>query len=173
MVKGLLGKKQGVLVAVGLAGMLGLGGCGGDDDDRARVDAVETAALEAVDGVLHDISTAVEMPFNAGNHSFVICGESYAPRGVIHRVSFNFGPPAELTNDDAIQATVDLLEGDGWQVERPPNPRVVIGEKDRNTLRLEFGGGLVGAQIKSDCVETGNDVAREYADRANADLEWK
>lgn len=172
MVRDFLGKKQRTVLAVGLASALGLGGCSSGDGDHERVDAVETAALDTVDGVLHDISAAVAMPFNAGSHSFVICGESYAPRGVIHRVFFNFESPAELTNEAAIDATVDLLEGDGWQVERPRNPQVVIGEKGRSTLRLEFGGIVVG-QLKSDCVETSNQVAREYSDRSNADIEWK
>lgn len=172
MVTNFLGRKQRSVLAAGLVSVLGLGGCSSGDEDRERVDAVETAALDAVDGVLHDISAAVEMPFSAGSHSFVICGESYAPRGVIHRVFFNFESPAELTNEVAIDTTVGLLEGDGWHVERLRNAQVVIGEKDRSTLRLEFGAIVVG-QLKSDCVETSNALAREYSDRSTADIEWK
>lgn len=168
-----LGMKSTAALATALAGALALGGCSGDDDDRERVDAVEAAALGAVDGVLHEIAETVGLEFGSGNHFFNTCGESYAPRGVKHRAILNFELVTELPQEDVVDTTVDLLQRDGWETETiSATVPIVIGTKDENTLRLEIGG-LVVAGIGSDCVETSNDVAREYDEVADADIEWK
>lgn len=174
-VRSLLGRKRrtGVL---GLAGVIAaplLVGCGGDDgQDRARVETVERHALAAVDGVLHDIATDLELEFGGGNHFFAICGESYAPQGVIHQVITNFSPSA-LTDVESVARVTTLLDEAGWVVEAFPNPAVVEGTQEDNTLRLEFGPAAVSATVRSDCIETSDGFARDQADVEAADIDWK
>jgi hypothetical protein len=161
-----------VLLSALLATPLAAGcGAGDGDDDRKAVADVEQQALDAVDGVLHDIAGELEMDFVSGSRRFVLCGESYAPRGAIHRATLHFGP-SPLDPDAAVDAAATAMEGDGWTVDRPPNTSIVEGEKDDTTLRLELGPAAVAVDVVSDCVETSDDVAREYRDIETADLAW-
>lgn len=174
-VKGLLGRQRriGMLGLVGVIATPLLAGCGGsDDDDRARVDAVERHALEAVDGVLHDIASDLQMEFGAGNHFFVICGESYAPRGIIHRAIANFSPSV-LTEAESVTRATTILDEAGWTVETFPNPDIVEGTQQDNTIRLEFGPAAVSVTVRSECVKTSDGFARDQAEVDDADLEWK
>ncbi|HVK28098.1 MAG TPA: hypothetical protein VM575_07140 [Nocardioides sp.] len=159
--------------AVVLGVALGMAGCGGDPDaERAEVDETEQAALAAVDEVVHDVADATRLEFHSGDHDFVICGESYAPRGVIHRVSLHFGPP-DTSVERAVEQAAEALATDGWEVGHPGNPAIVEGVRGSNTLRFHFGGAATEVSIRSSCVETSDDVANEYADRANVDIDWK
>lgn len=159
--------------AVLLGAALGMAGCGGDPDaERADVGETEKAALEAVDEVVHDVADTTRLEFHSGDHDFVICGEGPAPRGVIHRVSLHFGPP-DSTVDRAVQHAAEALATDGWEVEQPVNDAIVQGVKGDHTLRFHFGGAGTEASIRSSCVETSDDLAEEYADRANVDIDWK
>lgn len=159
------------VVVLGVA--LGAAGCGGDPEaERADVDETEELALAAVDGVVHDVADGTRLEFRSGDHDFVICGETYAPGGVIHRVSLHFGPP-DATVERAIERAAEALEADGWDVERPGNPAIVEGVRGSNTLRFHFGGAATEVSIRSSCIETSDDVAKEYADRANVDIDWK
>jgi hypothetical protein len=161
-----------VLLTFLLATPLAAGcGAGDDENDRKAVEDVEQQGLDAIDGVLHEIAGALEMEFVSGSHRFVLCGESYAPRGAIHRAALHFGPSV-LDFDAAVDAAATAMEDDGWTVDRPPNPVVVEGKKDDTTLRLEFGPAAVAVDVVSECVETSDDVAREYRDVDNKDLEW-
>lgn len=158
------------VVVLGVAACLAA--CGGDPDaERAAVDETEELALAAVDGVVHEVADATRLEFSSGDHDFVTCGESYAPGGVIHRVSLHFGPP-DATVERAIERAAEALEADGWEVERPGNPAIVEGVRGSNTLRFHFGGAATEVSIRSSCVETSDDMAKEYADRPNADIAW-
>lgn len=159
------------VVVLGVA--VGMAGCGGDPDaERAEVDRTEQAALAAVDGVVHEVADATRLEFTSGDHDFVICGESYAPGGVIHRVSLHFGPP-DASVERAVEQAAEALAAGGWEVERPGNPAIVDGVKGASTLRFQFGGAATEVSIRSSCVETSGDVANEYADRANVDIGWR
>lgn len=166
-----IGSVLGVL-ALTMGGCADDGGGGGGRTDREAVEAVEREALSAVDGVVHVAAQGAEMDFVSGSHSFVWCGESYAPRGVIHNVRLHF-EPAALSDAEAADVAAGAMEDDGWTVERPPDPAIVLGSKGRNTLRFHFGPAAVAVEVSSECVETSDDVARDYHDRKNADVEWK
>ncbi len=91
-----------------------------------------------------------------------------------------FAPPANcsvtgtlLPDDKAADRAAAVLEADGWTVERPANPRIAIGTKSDNTFRVEFGPGAVVVQVTSECVETSNKVARDYAGKPDEDIVWK
>lgn len=157
----------------GLLALLGLlvAGCSDDEGDRAKVDAVEQQALDAVDGVLHDIAERTGMEFEAGTRSAAICGESYAPRGVRIRVFARLGAPAELSDDAALAVAQEVLVADGWQVEPTGRERLVRTTRDELEMRLDFTSGLQ-ADITAGCIETSNDVAREVADRPARDVAW-
>ena len=162
-----------VVLGVAMGATMGMAGCGGDPDaERTEVDRTEQAALAAVDGVVHEVADATRLEFTSGDHDFVICGESYAPGGVVHRVSLHFGPP-DTSVERAVEQAAGALEAGGWDVEHPGNPAIVEGVKDAHTLRFHFGGAATEVSIRSSCVETSDDVANEYADRANADIDWK
>jgi hypothetical protein len=156
-----------------LALSLFLGGCnGGDDDGRDLVDDAEGQAATAIDGVVHDIATALDLEFGSGSRSFVICGESYAPRGVQMRNFLNF-EPSGLDDADAIDTVAGVLEADGWTVERRGAP-LIEGAKGLLTLRVEVGPAAVAVDISNtECLDTSDDVARKTQDRPQVDIEWK
>ncbi|MCX6402131.1 MAG: hypothetical protein NTX33_19640 [Propionibacteriales bacterium] len=156
-----------------LALALTLGGCNrGDDDSRDLVDDAEDQATAAIDGVLHDIAAALDLEFGSGSRSFVICGESYAPRGVQMRNFLNF-EPGGLDDADAIDAAAGALEADGWTVKRLGAP-LIEGAKGLLTLRVELGPAAVAIDISNtECLDTTDDVARKTQDRPQVDIEWK
>lgn len=160
-----------LLLALALA--LTLGACdGGDDDSRDLVDDAEGQATAAIDGVLHDIAAALDLEFGSGSRSFVICGESYAPRGVQMNNFLNF-EPGGLDDAEAIDSTAEVLEADGWTVKRLGAP-IVEGAKGLLTLRVEVGPAAVAVDISNtECLETTDDVARKTQDRPQVDIEWK
>ncbi|MDN5746131.1 MAG: hypothetical protein L0H31_13550, partial [Nocardioidaceae bacterium] len=59
-----------------------------------------------------------------------------------------------------------------WDVERPPNPVVVIGERDEMTVRFEFGYAATNVSLRSSCVDAPRDVANEYQDKGFTDIKW-
>lgn len=176
----LLGRPRTALLAATL--LLGpfLGACeaggggrgGGGADDDTRVDTVVDGALEAVDGVLHELAEGVQMRFDEGNRFFSLCGDDLAPGGVVHTVTINFRP-SELPDEKAADKAAEVLTAGGWTVERPENPRITIGTKDAMTIRVEFGPGAAVAQVTSDCVETSDRVARDYAKKSDEGIVWK
>lgn len=174
----MLGKPTRALLALALlvAPLLGAcdgGGGGGGDDDRERVDAVAQEALGAVDGVVHEIADGVQMTFNEGNAFDAVCGDDLAPGGVIHHVTLNFDfQSSDLLTEQAVDRAAEILAADGWTVDRPEAPQVVVGTKGVQTMRLEFGSFVV-VQITSDCVETSRKVAKEYAEAAESPIVWK
>jgi len=163
-----------LLLALALA--LGLAGCGSDrsenDGGSPAVDDVEKAADDAVDGVLHRVAAALGLERAKGSRSFTICGESYAPRGVVLQGFLNFQAAGGLTHDEATAATVGVLEDDGWRVADPDNPVFVEGKKGALTLRVEISASLVVVDLVSDCVETSDRVAKDYAARPKVELAW-
>ncbi len=175
----MLGKPMRALLALALLVVPLLGGCdgggggGGGGGDRERVDAVAHEALGVVDGVLHEIADGVQMTFNEGNAFDVVCGDDLAPGGVIHQVTLNFGfQSSDLLTEQAVDRAGEILAADGWTVDRPAAPQIVVGTKGMQTMRLEFGTFVV-VQITSDCVETSRKVAKEYAEAADSEIVWK
>jgi hypothetical protein len=162
-------RRLGITAMVG-ALVLGVGGCGDEDADRAKVEAADEDFVAAVDGVLHDVAGRVGLEFKGGDRHYVICGESYAPGGVIINGFVRFGPPRGLLQAEATDAVIEVLEGDGWEVERPPNPDMLLGAK--GDVRLTFDMRGVQVHVKTECIETSGDVARAYQDK-DVDLEWK
>ncbi|KRA31416.1 MULTISPECIES: hypothetical protein [unclassified Nocardioides] len=164
---------RGRAVAAGLVTAACLSACSGDPEaERKDVEAVEERALAAVDGVVHEVAELNRLEFLSGTHEFGTCGESYAPGGVIHRVSLHLGQA-----DESAEAMVDVaagaLEADGWTVERADNTAIIEGIKDENTVRFHFGPAGTEVEITSSCVETSDDLADEYQDQGSADLTWK
>ncbi len=161
------------LGTISLLGLLPLGvaGCGGDEVDRAEVDGVEQQAVDAVDGVLHDLSERTRAEFVSGNRFFSVCGAGYDPRGVVMRSHLQLGSPAELPSDDAADLAGTLLEDDGWTVERWKQAAVVEGAKGELNLRIEFDA-LTVVSIHTDCIETSDGVAEEYSGR-DVEVRWK
>ncbi|WP_141003751.1 hypothetical protein [Nocardioides humi] len=161
-----------VLLALGL----GLSGCDGSGSggsaDRAAVDEVEQQADAALDGVLHDVAAALRLDGAQGSRSFTICGESYAPRGVVMQSFVHFDASGELTREKATATTVGLLEDDGWTVDDPDNTVILKAAKGRLVLHVQIGPSLVQVDLVSECVETSDAVAEEYADRPTVDLAW-
>lgn len=149
-----------------------LAGCGSDEEGRQAVADAEAEAEATVDGVVHDIAAALDSAFTSGSRHFAICGDTYAPRGVILRSSLNF-ESTELGADEAVTAAAQALEADGWQVVRPENPAIVEGEKGVLVVRVEVGPALVAVKVSTECVETTDDVARETQDREVQDIVWK
>lgn len=170
----MLGKRTTALLALALLVVPLLGGCaGGGDDDRERVDAVAQEALDAVDGVLHEIADGVQMTFREGNAFDSLCGDDLAPGGVVHQVTVNFDfQSSDLLLEQAVDRAAEILAADGWTVERPAAEQIVVGTKGLQTMQLEFGNYVV-AQVTSECVETSRDVAREYADESDTQIAWK
>lgn len=173
----MLGSPRTALLAATLLLVPALGGCdaaggGGGKDAHDRVEAVVDDALAAVDGVLHELAADVQMRFNEGNRFYSLCGDDLAPGGVVHQVTINFRA-SELPDDKAADRAAAVLKADGWTVERPANPRIAIGTKSDNTFRVEFGPGAVVVQVTSECVETSNKVARDYAGKPDEDIVWK
>jgi hypothetical protein len=166
-------RRLGIVAQLCLGGVLTLfaGGCSDDDADVAKVRAVEQQALDAVDGVLHDIAERADMEFEVGNRSAAICGESYAPRGVNLRVFVRLGPPAELTLDDAMAVAGEALAGDSWEVDPTRRERLVIATRDDVEMRIEFGI-VVQVDITAGCIETAGGVAREIAEEPSEELTW-
>lgn len=161
----------GLAVMAGLTGAALLSGCEDGGDDVDQVDAVEAAALDTVDGVLHDIATTVGMEFGGGQHFFNTCGAQVAPSGVRHHVTLNFTSTTELTPDAATERTAALLEDAGWSVEKSGPPPIVVGTRDGTTVHVQLGGTVV-VDIDSECVDTSADVAREYDDRKAVPIDW-
>lgn len=164
---------RGLRVVAVLAMATCLAACSDDPAvERDEVDEVAAHALEAVDGVVHEVAEQIRLEFVSGNHSFGTCGESYAPRGVVHRVSLNLGQSGESA-EAMVDVAASALEADGWTVERATNTAIIEGSKEDNTLRFHFGTAGTKVTITSTCVETSDDVAREYEDEGASDLTWK
>lgn len=151
---------------------LAFGGCGGDEEGQQAVAAVEAEAEATIDGVVHDIAAALDTAFASGSRHFAICGDTYAPGGVILRGSLNFESTG-LGDDAAISAAAEALEADGWRVLRSEDPTIVEGEKGVLAVRVEVGPALVAVKVSTECVETTADVARETQDREVQDIVWK
>lgn len=152
---------------------LGLGGCGGQDDDsRQAVEDAVRQADETIDGVVHQVAAALRLDGAQGSRSFTICGESYAPRGVVMQNFLRFTSSGELTQENAFTATVGLLRDDGWTVDDPANRVSVVGTKGPLTLRVEIHPSLVQVGVTAPCIETSDGIAEEYADRPTTDLTW-
>lgn len=164
---------RGRAVAAGLVMAACLSACGGDPEtERKDVEAVEERALAAVDGVVHEVAELNRLEFLSGSHKFSTCGEDYAPRGVIHRVSLHLGQ-ADESAEAMVEVAAGALDADGWTVERAVNTAIIEGTKDENTVRFHFGAAGTEVKITSSCVETSDDVANEYQDKGSADLTWK
>lgn len=157
---------------VALTGLVVMSGCEEGGDEVEQVDAAETAALDAVDGVLHDIAQTVGMEFGSGQHFFNTCGAQVAPNGVKHHATLNFTSTTELTPDATTEQTAALLEDAGWTVEKLAGPPpIVVATRDGTTVHVQLGGTVV-IDIDSDCVDTSVDTAREYDDRKAVPIEW-
>lgn len=164
-------RRLGTISLIGLL-PLGVAGCGGGEDDRAKVDSVEQQAVEAVDGVLHDVAEQTGAKFVGGNRFFSPCGPSYAPRGVVMRSYLQLGSAEKLPLDDAADLAGTLLEDDGWAVERWDEGAVVQGTKDELRLRIEFGGAATVFSIDADCIEVSRGVGKDY-DELDIEVRWK
>lgn len=165
------------LGTISLVGLLplALAGCGGDSgggDDRAKVDAVEQQAVEAVDGVLHDVAEQTGATFVGGNRFFSPCGPPYAPRGVVMVSFLQLGPAEKLASDDeAADLAGTLLEDDGWAVERGKEGAVVRGTKGELKLKIEFGVATVFS-IDTECIEVSRGVGEDY-DELDIEVRWR
>lgn len=163
-------RRLGTIVTLGLL-PLGVAGCGGDGDDRAKVDGVEQQAVEAVDGVLHEVAERTGATFAGGNRFFSPCGPPYAPRGVVMLSHLQLGSPEQLPSDDAADLAGMLLEDDGWTVERGEGSAVVRGTKGELKLKIEFGVATVFS-VDTDCIEVSSDVVEDY-DELDIEVRWK
>ncbi|TNM37328.1 hypothetical protein FHP29_15910 [Nocardioides albidus] len=144
----------------------------GADDPVPRVVQDADAAL---DGVLHRIADELGLTWATGNRFYNLCGESYAPGGVVMDTLFRFDSSDVLTLEQGIEKIRALLEEDGWTVKKPvANPDSVILRATKGVLdlHLELAGGLLQGHLGSDCIETSDDVAREWADKPDAELDW-
>lgn len=142
------------------------------DNGRERFEAVEADATGAVDGLVHDLADELDVEFEAGTRDAVICGESYAPRGLNLRVFARLSQPPEVTPGEAMVIAVRLLKDDGWTLQPDPRDTVVVATRDDLTIRLEFPG-WVQAEISAGCIETDDDTARDVADDPVEDLVWE
>ncbi|WP_435771885.1 hypothetical protein [Nocardioides sp. SYSU DS0651] len=175
----LLGTDRLVLLAAAALASPLVAGCGGGDDEGGRaevdqvdqVDQVEEQAVDAVDGVVHDVADATGIAFVSGNRFFSICGESYAPRGVVLRSFLQF-EPSELPDAEAADRAAESLAAGGWDVEQRSGSAVVEAAKDDLRMKVEFGPAAAVVGLNTDCVETSDDVAREYDDRDDVEVEW-
>ncbi|GAA4804603.1 hypothetical protein ACFQ0K_11175 [Nocardioides caeni] len=163
----------GVTVAALLLGALG--GCSdpgsGGTDDAERINQLEDDVDAARDGVVHEIAAAVEAPFAGGTRRHSSCGESYAPRGVriVEHLRFDPGP---LGVEATVSTVAEVLEDGGWDVEWPANPAIVLGRLGDIEVRAVAGAVLQVDISNPDCVETGDDSARDFADRPSSDVDW-
>lgn len=152
--------------------LLGVAGCGSSDRDRARVEAAEGRVGDAVDGVLHTIAAALDAPFEAGNRTWSICGESYAARGVIVGAFVRLGAPEDLTDDDALATIRDELVADDWKLDGEPAATGFFARKADVSLFIQTGSA-VQVTVRTECVETDGGTAKEIAKRKTRDLGWK
>lgn len=150
-----------------------LGACGDDDASRSDVQDLEDALDAARAGVVHDLAAAAQVAFTSGTRRFVWCGESYAPRGVNIDEHLLFSP-SPLGNEGSLDAVAAVLEEQGWSVERPANPTILIGTKDLVEVRVQVGAAAFQLDLRNaECLETTDGVAREVNDRDSEDVEWE
>jgi hypothetical protein len=144
-----------------------------DMDDDAKVTALEDDVSSARDGVVRAVAAALGSDFVGGKRRHRWCGESYAPRGVRLDEHLRFAP-SPLGVQGATDAAARVLEEQGWTVERPGNPAVVVGTRGAVEVRVEAGPAAVQLDLGNpDCLETSDDVARAFADRDSADVAWE
>lgn len=150
-----------------------LAGCGDDDASRSDVEELEDALDTARAGVVRDIASAAEVAFTSGRRQFAWCGESYAPRGVDIGEHLLF-EPSPLGDDGAIDAVAGVLQEQGWSVERPPNPTIVVGTSGAVQVRVEVGPAAFQVDLRNaECLETTDGVAREVDERDSEDVVWE
>jgi hypothetical protein len=150
-----------------------LSACGDDGASQSDVQDLEDALDAAREGVVHDLAAATEVVFASGTRRFNWCGESYAPRGVFVTEHLLF-EPSPLGNEGAVAKVATVLEEQGWSVERPANPDIVIGTKDLVEVRVEVGGAAFQLDLRNaECLETTDGVARDVNDRDSEDVRWE
>lgn len=170
---------------VGLLAVVSLlvAGCSGPDDpetqrsDAAAIEDLLADADAARTGVVRTVVSDLELEFDGaflgGTRLFRICGESWAPHGVQVRDHVTFYP-SPLGVDPAIEVVAAVLEDEGWEVERPPNPMLVIGRRDGIEVRAVIGSAAVQFDINNvECLEVSDDASRDFADRSHQDLTWE
>lgn len=149
----------------------GGGGGGGAGDEEARVAGLE-AEVDAAHGVVRAIADALDLELEAGTRRFRACGESFAYHGVKVDEHLRFGP-SPLGAGPAVDAAARVLEEEGWSVERPGNPSIVLGTRGQVQVRVEGGAAVQVGVGNPDCVDTGHDVAREFGEREREDVTWE
>lgn len=150
-----------------------LSACGDDDASRSDVQDLEHALDATREGVVHDLAAAAQVTFTSGTRGFVWCGESYAPGGVDINEHLLFAP-SPLGDERSVEAVAGVLEEQGWAVERPANPTILIARKDLVEVRVQVGPAAFQLDLRNaDCLETTDGVAREVNDRDSEDVEWE